>query len=127
MSCCYTNRIHTVYYVLITVALFELHVYITLWPSGLYICFHGLHESHTNKFISSSSSSSSSLLLSAKFVVHTCKIKLLVFPEVGNEEVSIMFLGGIIEHVVECNHLGNIIVHRTKGTLKQIFANLMSS
>ena len=66
MSCCYTNRIHTVYsifakyYVLITVALFELNVYITLWPSGLYICFHGLHESHTNKFISSSSSSSSS-------------------------------------------------------------------
>ena len=48
------------YYVLITVALFELNVYITLWPSGLYICFHGLHESHTNKFISSSSSSSSS-------------------------------------------------------------------
>ena len=66
MSCCYTNRINTVYsifakyYVLITVALFELNVYITLWPSGLYICFHGLHESHTNKFISSSSSSSSS-------------------------------------------------------------------
>ena len=32
-------------------ALFELNVYINLWPSGLYICLHGLHESHTNKFI----------------------------------------------------------------------------
>ena len=34
--------------------------YIPLWPSGFYICFHGLHESHANTFISSSSSSSSS-------------------------------------------------------------------
>ena len=33
-----------------------------------------------------------------------CKSKLLVFPEVNNKEVSIMFLGGIIEHVVECFH-----------------------
>ena len=33
--------------------------YITLWSSVLYICFHGLHESHANKFISSSSPSSS--------------------------------------------------------------------
>ena len=42
-------------------------------------------------------------------IFNSCKSKLLVFPEVDNKEVSIMFLGGIIEHVVECNHLGNII------------------
>ena len=43
--------------------MFELNVYITLWPSGLYICFHGLHESHTNKLISSSSSLNPMLVL----------------------------------------------------------------
>ena len=42
-------------------------------------------------------------------ILNSCKSKLLVFPEVDNKEVSIMFLGGIIEHVVECNHLDNII------------------
>ena len=42
-------------------------------------------------------------------IFNSCKSKLLVFPEVDNKEVSIMFLGGIIEHVVKCNHLGNII------------------
>ena len=42
-------------------------------------------------------------------IFNSRKSKLLVFPEVDNKEVSIMFLGGIIEHVVECNHLGNII------------------
>ena len=30
---------------------------ITLWTSGLYICFLGLHGSHANKLTSSSSSS----------------------------------------------------------------------
>ena len=34
---------------------------------------------------------------------------MFVFPEVGKEEVSIVFFGGLIEHVVECNHLSNII------------------
>ena len=39
-------------------------------------------------------------------IFNYCKRKLLVFPEVDNKEVSIMFLGGIIEHVVECRVFG---------------------
>ena len=42
-------------------------------------------------------------------VFNTSKNKLILFPDLGNANVIIPFMGGAIEHVADHSHLGCII------------------